>query len=91
MLFEYLLILVDLQDIKRETWVLTDEGKAYTATGSPEVQLFLAIPPEGIPKEELQVIIMALVFNLELLIRCMFHWFYSIMFCACSFSLFTSY
>ncbi|KAB2635665.1 phenylalanine--tRNA ligase alpha subunit [Pyrus ussuriensis x Pyrus communis] len=31
-----------------------DEGRAYTATGSPEVQLFLAIPSEGIPKEELQ-------------------------------------
>ncbi|CAL2278663.1 unnamed protein product [Prunus armeniaca] len=45
---------VDAQDIKREMWVLTDEGNAYTATGSPEVQLFLAIPPEGIPKEELQ-------------------------------------
>ncbi|KAM1151841.1 hypothetical protein EV1_034179 [Malus domestica] len=42
------------QDIKREMWMLTDEGRAYTATGSPEVQLFLAIPPEGIPKEELQ-------------------------------------
>ncbi|KAM1006262.1 hypothetical protein ACFX14_003115 [Malus domestica] len=42
------------QDIKREMWMLTDEGNAYTVTGSPEVQLFLAIPPEGIPKEELQ-------------------------------------
>ncbi|KAF7840946.1 phenylalanine--tRNA ligase alpha subunit, cytoplasmic [Senna tora] len=45
---------VDAEDIKRETWVLTDEGKAYAAKGSPEVQLFLAIPPEGISKEELQ-------------------------------------
>ena len=35
--------------------MLTDEGKTYAATGSPEVQLFLAIPPEGITKEELQV------------------------------------
>ena len=35
--------------------MLTDEGKTYAATGSPEIQLFLAIPPEGIPKEELQV------------------------------------
>ncbi|XP_028765783.1 phenylalanine--tRNA ligase alpha subunit, cytoplasmic [Neltuma alba] len=45
---------VDAEDIKRETWVLTDEGKTYAAAGSPEVQLFLAIPPEGISKEELQ-------------------------------------
>ena len=36
--------------------MLTDEGKTYAATGSPEVQLFSAIPPEGIPKDELQVI-----------------------------------
>lgn len=34
--------------------MLTDEGKTYAAAGSPEVQLFLAIPPEGISKEELQ-------------------------------------
>ena len=42
--------------------MLTDEGNAYTVTGSPEVQLFLAIPPEGIPKEELQVILNDLAF-----------------------------
>ncbi|KAJ4959486.1 hypothetical protein NE237_026597 [Protea cynaroides] len=46
--------LVDAQDIKRENWVLTDEGKSYTVAGSPEVQLFLAILPEGISREELQ-------------------------------------
>ncbi|PSS26045.1 Phenylalanine--tRNA ligase alpha subunit like [Actinidia chinensis var. chinensis] len=46
--------LVDAQDIKREKWVLTDEGRTYAASGSPEVQLFLAIPPEGISPEELQ-------------------------------------
>ncbi|KAL5788579.1 hypothetical protein ACOSP7_005528 [Xanthoceras sorbifolium] len=46
---------VDAQDIKRETWVLTDEGRKYAAEGSPEVQLFLAVPTEGsIPKDELQ-------------------------------------
>ncbi|GLU02907.1 hypothetical protein SLE2022_201390 [Rubroshorea leprosula] len=46
---------IDAQDIKRETWVLTDEGKKYAAEGSPEVQLFLAVPPEGsISKDELQ-------------------------------------
>ncbi|GAU11740.1 hypothetical protein TSUD_74910 [Trifolium subterraneum] len=27
---------VDAQDIKRETWVLTDEGNSYTTLGSPE-------------------------------------------------------
>lgn len=45
-----------VQDIKKEAWVLTDEGKTYASTGSPEVQLFDAIPPEGISKENLQVI-----------------------------------
>ncbi|KFK30504.1 hypothetical protein AALP_AA7G270700 [Arabis alpina] len=46
---------IDVQDIKRETWVLTDEGKKYAAEGSPEVQLFLAVPEEGsISKDELQ-------------------------------------
>ncbi|XP_057494705.1 LOW QUALITY PROTEIN: phenylalanine--tRNA ligase alpha subunit, cytoplasmic-like [Actinidia eriantha] len=46
--------LVDAQDIKRERWVLTEEGRAYAAAGSPEVQVFLAIPPDGISLEELQ-------------------------------------
>ncbi|KAL9275755.1 Phenylalanine--tRNA ligase alpha subunit, cytoplasmic-like protein [Drosera capensis] len=45
---------VEAQDIKKESWVLTDEGKLYAAAGSPEVQLFLAIPPEGISLIELQ-------------------------------------
>jgi len=43
------------QDIKKERWALTDEGKLYAAAGSPEMQLFLAIPPEGISPAELQV------------------------------------
>eukprot|EP00262_Sarcandra_glabra_P012442 TRINITY_DN3207_c0_g1_i1.p1 TRINITY_DN3207_c0_g1~~TRINITY_DN3207_c0_g1_i1.p1 ORF type:complete len:489 (+),score=72.68 TRINITY_DN3207_c0_g1_i1:205-1671(+) len=46
--------LVDAQDIKREKWVLTDEGKSYASAGSPEVQLFLAVSPEGISREDLQ-------------------------------------
>ncbi|KAG6596916.1 Phenylalanine--tRNA ligase alpha subunit, cytoplasmic, partial [Cucurbita argyrosperma subsp. sororia] len=45
---------VDAEDIKKEKWILTGEGEIYAATGSPEVQLLLAIPPEGIPREELQ-------------------------------------
>ena len=46
-----------VQDIKKERWVLTDEGKKYAEAGSPEVQLFLAIPAEeGIAREDLQVV-----------------------------------
>ncbi|XP_031278586.1 phenylalanine--tRNA ligase alpha subunit, cytoplasmic isoform X2 [Pistacia vera] len=46
---------VDAQNIKRETWVLTDEGRKYAAEGSPEFQLFMAVPQEGsISKDELQ-------------------------------------
>ncbi|KAL3614088.1 hypothetical protein CASFOL_042162 [Castilleja foliolosa] len=45
---------VDAQDIKRERWVLTQEGDLYTKYGSPEILLFLAVPPEGITREELQ-------------------------------------
>ncbi|KAE8686441.1 putative phenylalanine--tRNA ligase alpha subunit [Hibiscus syriacus] len=46
---------IDAHDIKRGTWVLTEEGQKYAAQRSPEVQLFLAIPPDGtIPKDELQ-------------------------------------
>lgn len=49
---------MSVQDIKKETWVLTDEGRKYAAEGSPEVQLFLAVPPEGsIGKDELQVVL----------------------------------
>uniref|UniRef100_A0A0D6QY65 phenylalanine--tRNA ligase n=1 Tax=Araucaria cunninghamii TaxID=56994 RepID=A0A0D6QY65_ARACU len=46
--------LVNAKDIKREKWILTEEGQTYANSGSPEVQFFLAIPPEGIPREELQ-------------------------------------
>ncbi|KAI5660966.1 hypothetical protein M9H77_20289 [Catharanthus roseus] len=46
--------LVDAQDIKKEKWVLTQEGSQYAEAGSPEVQLFLAIPNEGITQEDLQ-------------------------------------
>ncbi|EFH44076.1 predicted protein [Arabidopsis lyrata subsp. lyrata] len=38
---------IDAQDITRTTWVLTEEGNKYAAQGSPEVQLFLAVPEEG--------------------------------------------
>lgn len=37
--------------------MLTEEGRKYAEKGSPEVQLFLAVPEEGsISKEELQVV-----------------------------------
>jgi phenylalanyl-tRNA synthetase alpha chain len=54
-----------LQDIKKETWILTDEGKKYAAEGSPEVQLFLAVPEEGsISKDELQKKLAPAVFKI---------------------------
>lgn len=38
--------------------MLTEEGEKYAEQGSPEVQLFLAVPAEGsILKEELQVVV----------------------------------
>ncbi|PWA50890.1 Aminoacyl-tRNA synthetase, class II [Artemisia annua] len=43
------------KDIKKEKWQLTAEGQAYAANGSPEFQLFTAIPPEGISKADLQL------------------------------------
>nr|XP_011457745.1 PREDICTED: probable phenylalanine--tRNA ligase alpha subunit isoform X2 [Fragaria vesca subsp. vesca] len=45
---------VDKQEITKETWLLTEEGKTYAVRGSPEMQLFLSIPPEGITIDELQ-------------------------------------
>ncbi|PRQ23228.1 putative phenylalanine--tRNA ligase [Rosa chinensis] len=45
---------VDSQEIIEETWLLTEAGKTYAVHGSPEVRLFLAIPQEGITKDELQ-------------------------------------
>ena len=47
-----------VQDIKRERWVLTDEGRTYVDKGSPEVQLFQQIPKEGITLGELEVCIL---------------------------------
>jgi len=52
--------------------VLTDEGNTYATLGSPEFQLILAIPPEGISRDELQVafFILLLLSNLFRLIVC---------------------
>ncbi|XP_020090920.1 phenylalanine--tRNA ligase alpha subunit, cytoplasmic [Ananas comosus] len=46
--------IVDAKEITRDSWVLTEEGKSYVVNGSPEVQFFLAIPPEGISKAALR-------------------------------------
>ncbi|OVA05502.1 Phenylalanyl-tRNA synthetase [Macleaya cordata] len=46
--------LVDAVEIKKDKYVLTDEGESYTVLGSPEVQVFLAVPPEGISTDELK-------------------------------------
>ncbi|KAL3516743.1 hypothetical protein ACH5RR_023645 [Cinchona calisaya] len=45
---------VDAEDIKKERWVLTEEGRSYTEAGSPEFQVLLAVPVEGIAREDLQ-------------------------------------
>ncbi|CAL5412232.1 unnamed protein product [Camellia sinensis] len=46
---------IESDDIKRERWALTEEGRTYAAAGSPELQVFFAIPPEGISPEQLQM------------------------------------
>ncbi|KAL0356710.1 UNVERIFIED_CONTAM: Phenylalanine--tRNA ligase alpha subunit, cytoplasmic [Sesamum calycinum] len=56
--------LVDAQDIKKERWVLTSEGDLYAKYGSPEVQLFSAVPPEGITREELQEKLKASIYKI---------------------------
>ncbi|KAL5701842.1 phenylalanine--tRNA ligase [Ranunculus cassubicifolius] len=57
--------LVEAQEIKKEIWALTDEGKLYAESGSPEVQLFLAVPVgDGIALEELEKKFDAKIFKL---------------------------
>lgn len=56
-----------MQDIKRERWVLTDEGKSYAVAGSPELQVFLAVPEEGIAPDELQVTINVFILALRVM------------------------
>ncbi|KAL6911534.1 hypothetical protein ACP4OV_000339 [Aristida adscensionis] len=46
--------IVDSTDITKETWLLTEEAKGYVVRGSPEAQLFAAIPPEGASKDVLK-------------------------------------
>ncbi|EHA8592202.1 putative Phenylalanine--tRNA ligase alpha subunit, cytoplasmic [Cocos nucifera] len=47
--------IIESQDIKKESFALTDEGKSYAADGSPEVQFYLAVPPEGITRDDLKL------------------------------------
>jgi phenylalanyl-tRNA synthetase alpha chain len=44
-----------LQDISHQRYVLTDESKSYVEAGSPEAQLFNAVPAEGITLTALKV------------------------------------
>lgn len=46
--------LVEANDIKKETWILTEEGEKYADSASPEVEIFEAVPSEGIRPEELE-------------------------------------
>ncbi|KAI3992953.1 hypothetical protein MKX01_009696 [Papaver californicum] len=48
--------LVVAKESKKENWVLSEEGESYCESGSPEVQIFLAVPPgpEGISLLELK-------------------------------------
>ncbi|KAF8118396.1 hypothetical protein N665_0005s0159 [Sinapis alba] len=46
---------IEAKELKRETLVLTDEGKKYAAEGSPEFHFFSAVPEEGsISKDDLE-------------------------------------
>ena len=42
------------QEVSHSRLVLTAEGREYLDKGSPEAQVFAAIPPEGATKGELK-------------------------------------
>jgi hypothetical protein len=48
-------VLCCLQDISHSRFVLTSEAQAYLTAGSPEVQLFNAVPADGITLAQLKV------------------------------------
>jgi len=56
-----------LQTVKRVRWVLTAEGKMYTIRGSPEVQVFTAVPAEGISAVDLKVCLHSCSYQLRIL------------------------
>ncbi|EFJ30485.1 hypothetical protein SELMODRAFT_231153 [Selaginella moellendorffii] len=45
---------IEAKDVRRESWELTEEGLVYSRNGSPEVQVFDAVPAGGISREDLQ-------------------------------------
>jgi phenylalanyl-tRNA synthetase alpha chain len=55
---------VEAQSIKRNSWILTAEGESYAEGGSPEFQVFQAVPPEGISRVELEKKLEASVFKI---------------------------
>ncbi|KAJ4890847.1 putative phenylalanine--tRNA ligase alpha subunit [Raphanus sativus] len=56
---------IEAKELKRETLVLTDEGKKYAAEGSPEFHFFSAVPEEGtISKDDLEKKLDASVFKI---------------------------
>ncbi|XP_074584783.1 phenylalanine--tRNA ligase alpha subunit, cytoplasmic [Curcuma longa] len=56
--------IVDAQDFKKDNYLLTEEGKRYAVEGSPEVNFFLAVPPEGISLANLKVKLDPKVFSI---------------------------
>lgn len=44
-----------LQDISHSRFVLTSEAEVYLTAGSPEVQLFNAVPADGVTLAQLKV------------------------------------
>ncbi|CAH8337580.1 unnamed protein product [Eruca vesicaria subsp. sativa] len=61
------LVITDLcvvEELKRETLVLPDDGKKYAAEGSPDIHFFSAIPEEGsISKDDLEKMLDPSVFK----------------------------
>ncbi|KAG2329703.1 hypothetical protein Bca52824_000883 [Brassica carinata] len=57
---------IEAKELKRETLVLTDDGKKFAAEGSPEIHFFSAIPEEGsISKDDLEKKLDPSVFKIE--------------------------
>ncbi|KAL2608294.1 hypothetical protein R1flu_026867 [Riccia fluitans] len=55
--------LVSSKELSRETWVLEPEAEEYVEHGSAEMQVFLAVPPEGITMAELKAKVGEKVFS----------------------------
>ncbi|XP_042409307.1 phenylalanine--tRNA ligase alpha subunit, cytoplasmic-like [Zingiber officinale] len=56
--------IIDAQDFKKDNYLLTEEGKLYAVEGSPEVNFFLAVPPEGISLANLKITLDPKVFSI---------------------------